>query len=298
MEKRKKSVIASAIIFILVGALIFGAGLGISVWKYESGDYEDKVFDAFGGRPIESFDISLVSKNVELIPAESGFRIEYSEKENRKLEISFENGKLTVRETRIKAKWWLPDWLGLVDLIKDIGEKTLFRAYLPAGIIGDGKLSTVSGDSSLSGFSFDGGFSAEAVSGNIRIKDIGVSKNLVLSATSGKIILENLSVLGDLKVSAVSGSVSIDGANVGKRAKIDTVSGNIKFSGFSAPETRLEVVSGNIDGTFTSPKSQYAIEISKVAGKSNVAEQSGPTSNPKYIIIDTVSGDINLKFAD
>ena len=107
---------------------------------------------------------------------------------------------------------------------------------------------------------------------------------------------ESFLLEGCITLDSVSGDVVMEQLD-GAQLAANTVSGNIEVHRCTFTEMILETVSGDIEGTLLGNRGDYHIEYDSLSGDVEINGPSGSGSGQREILLNTVSGDIELDFA-
>ena len=273
----KKALIIAACLFAL-GALLFGVGAllaegDMSVLNIETGLVKidltgsDSAGDAFRYachvEGMEQIKIDAVNADVTVRYGDGEeIRILSDSAEGVEVTQSLD-GTLVVIQKK-KADFTL----FMIDFGRNAREITVL---LPAGFAPALTVSTVSGDVKLEADTLD---------------------ETKLKTTSGDISIPSLSCRA-FSAETVSGDLEL-GNLTADTFSVSTTSGDVDFDLAAAPGgVHLSSVSGDMDGTLSGAREDYAVSVSTVSGDTGLASGG---EGPIRLTAATVSGDIDVRF--
>ena len=273
----KKALIIAACLFAL-GALLFGVGAllaegDMSVLNIETGLVKidltgsDSAGDAFRytchAEGMEQIKIDAVNADVTVRYGDGEeIRILSDSAEGVEVTQSLD-GTLVVTQKK-KADFTL----FMIDFGRNAREITVL---LPAGFAPALTVSTVSGDVKLEADTLD---------------------ETKLKTTSGDISIPSLSCRA-FSAETVSGDLEL-GNLTADTFSVSTTSGDVDFDLAAAPGgVHLSSVSGDMDGTLSGVREDYAVSVSTVSGHTGLVSGG---EGPIPLTAGTVSGDIDVRF--
>jgi DUF4097 and DUF4098 domain-containing protein YvlB len=208
-------------------------------------------------------------------------------------QVEYANGKLLIKAPRKKARWWLFEWTGSVDVTIDL--PTGSRLDVSAGEadvrcegrLGESKVSTSSGDIQLDQAgklrvnSADGGISvnrtgghtdASSADGEIWIREIQGSA--VLSTSNGGITVGE--VTGDARLNTANGEISVDRALASVVAK--NANGGIRIGEVVRGSVVMETSTGELEVGIREGTAAW-LDLSTLYG--SVHSSLEPTDSPE-----------------
>ena len=273
----KKALIIAACLFAL-GALLFGVGAllaegDMSVMNIDTGLVKidltgsDSTGDAFRYachvEGMEQIKIDAVNADVTVRYGD-GEEIRVLSDSAEGVEVTQSlDGTLVVTQKK-KADFTL----FMIDFGRNAREITVL---LPAGFAPALTVSTVSGDVKLEADTLD---------------------ETKLKTTSGDISIPSLSCRA-FSAETVSGDLEL-GNLTADTFSVSTTSGDVDFDLVAAPGgVHLSSVSGDMDGTLSGAREDYAVSVSTVSGDTGLASGG---EGPIRLTAATVSGDIDVRF--
>lgn len=273
----KKALIIAACLFAL-GALLFGVGAllaegDMSVLNIETGLVKidltgsDSTGDAFRyachAEGMEQIKIDAVNADVTVRYGD-GEEIRVLSDSAEGVEVTQSlDGTLVVTQKK-KADFTL----FMIDFGRNAREITVL---LPAGFAPALTVSTVSGDLKLEADTLD---------------------ETKLKTTSGDISIPSLACRA-FSAETVSGDLEL-GNLTADTFSVSTTSGDVDFDLAAAPGgVHLSSVSGDMDGTLSGAREDYAVSVSTVSGDTGLASGG---EGPIPLTASTVSGDIDVRF--
>jgi len=162
-------------------------------------------------------------------------------------------------------------------------DNVVLDVYIPQDYTGNINIDTVSADVDISGLDLND-FKCKTVSGDLRIESLG-SDNLTLNTTSGDVDIVDF--WGNLEADSVSGDIDVEYRVFDNNVDINTISGKVKIDLPQYAEFYLKTntVSGEV-------VAKFPITIISF-NKMNQLEGTVGTGDNR-IVVDTVSGDINI----
>jgi DUF4097 and DUF4098 domain-containing protein YvlB len=220
--------------------------------------------------------------------------------------IEYSNGKLLVRASKNKARWWLFEWSGSIDVT--IHLPTDSRVDASAGLadvrcegrLGESKVSTSSGDiqidqtGKLRVSSGDGGISvnrsaghtdATTANGEIWIREIQGSA--VVSTANGGITVGEVN--GDVRLSTANGEISVDRALASVVAK--NANGGIRIGEVVRGSVVLETSTGELDVGIRKGTAAW-LDLSTLYGsvRNSLERSDGPEPSDETVEVRAHSG--------
>ena len=299
MSRTAKALLIAGVLFVL-GIVIGGVGFlsgGADALEENYGVNPVANSRSFS-EPVRKLEISTVSDDVMLMPAEDGLcRVDWKDTRFGYYEVSLENGtlKLRYRDTEQKICFSFSE-----------SEPCAVAVYLPERDYESLLLTTTSGNFASSGFSFDetkltttsgevgleNGFFGEAkintTSGDV-VLDCYDASTTEINTTSGSVVLHDYNAAAT-KIVTTSGAVGLGNGFFGE-AKINTTSGDVVLDCYDASATEINTTSGNVTGTVAAPQTYH---VHTVSGDVNCPEDApGGTFE-----VHTTSGDVKLSAAE
>ena len=289
---------ARSITSILVVAAIVVAGLATRGWLFrpaaDGGTGGDMACDIT--EPFEDVSISAVSCDVEIsVGSGDTCVVEYRGPSRMACTAEVKNGTLQIEEKRIRRlSFW--NWFS-----RKITKLTVFlpqdeyEGLTLETVSGDVKLEdgdlfrdlrivTTSGDMDLTGAG-GGEVALESVSGDVKFRD-GNASGLCVGTTSGDVTVAGVDVTGQAELSTTSGDVAVTSVDVTGQAELSTTSGDVALRDADAESLSISTTSGDLRTELRTPK-EYVTETT--SGEVTVtASQAGAGR----CSITTVSGDI------
>ncbi|WP_354642295.1 DUF4097 family beta strand repeat-containing protein [Kitasatospora camelliae] len=193
--------------------------------------------------PVGTLHVRIVGGTVNVVAAEGPARLEVSELEGEPLQVTLEDGVLTVAYKDLH--WHSLSELKSIDSVKSFfgslrrKRRAVVSLTVPAG--SEVKLGSVSADTTVSGIA--GEVAVHGASGDTTL--VGLSGHIVANTVSGEIAAQR--VAGDLKVNTVSGGVTLV-AGAAEKILANSVSGAVTLDLDVANPTdiRVTTVSGAV----------------------------------------------------
>jgi hypothetical protein len=251
-----------------------------------------------GPQQIRKVSIRIVRGNVDVVAGTGPARLEVTQLAGPPLEVSVENGKLTVAHEHLR-------WGGILSWVTggDRNSRAILSLTVPpesevelgvvsadatvSGITGRTKVRGVSGEVTIDGCSAD--VEAESVSGNLETR--GLDGKLNFKTVSGDLTVVDGSA-GLVAAKTVSGHVTLDLAEVAGPLQLASVSGDItvRVPQDAALDVEARSTSGKVGSSFE------ALVSSRTPGVNRLDGRVG-TGGAKFSAR-TVSGDITLLARD
>ncbi len=300
------SIVAAALLIILIVGIIFGHNFSFSFISFEGDSYKNsEKYIAGGGEvpagEVDSLDVNWTSGKVEIavyegdtIRMEETAGRELSERE--KLHYFNDNGTLRIQFQESGKKFRF--------ISADSGVKKTLKLEIPrekASQLKQLSVDTASADTDMSYISGKE-MILDTASGNFRMREIQVEK-LRWDTVSGDLEGENLEISEEFIGDSVSGRAEFTGA-VGE-IDFDSVSGDMKVTSTHCPDkVRTDTVSGEIRLRIPE-NSGFTYEMDGVSGKVHMdfpVLQNGNGGVYKDgqadFSFETVSGDVSVEIQD
>ncbi|MDR1940171.1 MAG: DUF4097 domain-containing protein [Clostridiales bacterium] len=308
-----KKIIAAALILLIIGGLICGAGYLLIKNNPEALELTEEHFSEFDSE-ITGVDIDVTSRNVEIVSAEDGFRVDYFNYKHSKVTVDFADGILSIKEeVKLSDMLWGLDFdLSFIALKR---ENVTVYVFVPETLSKDILINGKSCSILLSGINIGGELGVKLISGNVKIKNAGVTGDVNISTTSGNLTSDSLQA-DNVNIDVIGGNVKLNGIRAEGTIAVGKTSGNLNVEGLKAAAFNVVSVSGNTDGTeidaidtdikstsgriklkFVDTKDKYVLSVSTNSGRSNVVNQSPADAAYTVKVTATTSGNINLYFA-
>lgn len=274
---RYKAAIIWGVILILAGVICIAIAYNLGV----NNDFEMKTFNAETEIHTLNVDSDAGTVNTEFYDGDRIF-VEYAENARRKVEITEENGALTIKSN---SKWYA----------NFINLDFLFHYPATTIKIPEGSVLTLDCEMSAGNFNIAAGTYSKVEigvsAGNFNAGDIECD-SLRCKISAGNINLKNVST-GDMeyKVSAGginTGDVTCDTFN----CKISA--GGVTIGKLDCPDNEIKISAGDIKIEFADYEQNYTIFVDKSAGNCNVSDRASDTG--KKISIDISAGNAECKF--
>ena len=262
-----KTVLIIALILLVVGALLVGAGW-VLLQKYpiKTNAAKDSVYPYGIDQLPKAINVTTMSSRVELIPVEGDeWRVECKETEDLYNTVELVDGVLTVKQIGTARKWY--EYIGISGAFGNLNESVTL--YLPAAAYES--------------------LAIHSNSGSIKVQEGFIFANASLQNDSGSILC-NSRVSGALNVKNTSGSITV-GGSVGGDLKVKNTSGSIKILGGVNGELEVTNGSGSIEVANATPREAEIKNTSGGIDLINVVCQG-------ELEIENTSGSIELERCD
>lgn len=298
--------------FIIFGAIISIIGLILMIvsitiistnpdklYLYEKENKKTEIVEV-----IDSIDIEFKYIGVSVIKKDvSKIEINHFESKYSKFDIIVDNNTLVIKENVIKKMPWYTIGLSL-----GFDKDPIVEIYIPNDYIISSNAKTKYGDIKYQGEFND--VNIECNGGSVMLDHL-TCNDLYVKNNAGKIRLNDAN-MNDLKIEMNAGNIKLNcvQANIVEinnnagNIKLDNLitnkiilnidAGDIDFNSLISSDIKIDMNAGDIDGTIKGIKSEYTIIINKDAGRSNLSNQIGSTSNKIDIKIN--AGDIDIEF--
>lgn len=292
---------------LILGAVLFVLGLGVSAAGYASGaitDLRDTGNTAPGNTEILDIptnglvmlDMDLVSEDVTFLPSSDGnLHIEYIPNQNYKYEYGLERSSTTQEDTyyfRSSGDVGSFQWSNLMQF-RWADNADRITVYLPEYL--SVSVETTSGDISTQNITA-GTLHAATASGEILLQSISV-ETLELSSSSGDVTAGQSAVSGNVSISTVSGETKAENLSTVGTLHIKSTSGEVELSSVSVDAAgdaavELSAISGNL-----------SLENVSIQGNARFFTTSGdivlePAAIYGNIYAESSSGNVSLELTD
>lgn len=309
---------AVGIAAVIIAIALFIGGMSLLDWQFmklDSTVWEAKNYTAEAQKlDVVSLDCDI--SKVEIVSGDS-LAIDYEESEDTKYDVSYEDGKLAVRESR-KFRFKMFDFhtptmkitLPHTDRLKldsVNGNCNLSNMKFERVEIGGTNLNVT-----LSDITVSDGLYVTSVNGNIELKRVD-AKSAEVKSTNGKVILDNASIAEKLYARTVNGKINTFKTTAATaelnstNGKIDmsdtyadtlsckTVNGTIAAYKIKSESIDLQSTNGKINVRIIGDRKDYRIECSSVNGRINEANKTDGIYSVKA---KTVNGNIEIVFEE
>ncbi|MBQ9796140.1 MAG: DUF4097 family beta strand repeat protein [Clostridia bacterium] len=281
----KKGMIIALIVAaccLLIGGVIAAVGLLTGGANVEPIPFS-KVTHRFEQVP-DSFEIEVVLDDVELRLSPDGTcYIECMDSEQLVHEVTFEGGKLTVKQTDTRK------WYEHIGIFNGTFQKIALVIYLPSRAYSELVLSTVGGDVTLPEALDFSEISVNTVSGNISVHST-VKGYLQMNTVSGNVFAKAV-LPKSVTISTVSGDIVLEDVIVNGKCALSTTSGDVDLRACDAAQFQIKTTSGDVTGSILSEK---IFITDTTSGNVHVPQNAGE----ERFEVDTTSGDIEITLAD
>lgn len=230
----------------------------------------------------ESISINTVTADVEIKPSADGqCHVVCHEKEKLIHKVSVKNGTLTI--SLVDERNWLDHIKGS---IFNFGT-TLVTVYLPEGAYDELKVDNTTGHVKLAGEWQLDELDLQTTTGDICVDGVTCDGAVSLHVTTGMISLENL-ICENLTANGSTGDAVLKNVIVSDTLRVKRTTGDIKLNRCDAGEVYIIATTGDVTGSFLTPKVIYA--------KSTTGDVDVPRSTTGgRCEIDVTTGDIRIK---
>ncbi|MCL2674991.1 MAG: DUF4097 domain-containing protein [Firmicutes bacterium] len=295
-EKRSKShhLLIWAVILFVVGALLFCGGMFALEWSFVSADtteYKAGSWTDASGDKVIALDIRMSGRvvTVESVGVGEPAHVEWHDTESEKIEVTFSDGKLTIREKHIPKFPFKINWGN--------SEKNKMQINIPVKELDELKVRQSGGTFKLLGGIDkiskidtwqDGGTSTYGdKDGAIEADTLTHTQNGGTSAFNG------IKASGAVVFKQNGGTATLKEMEA-KSFDCDKDGGTLRFTRMETNTLNLNRVNGGtIIGELVGAKSEYGISVNKNGGTCNVSNQFGVG---KTITVRQNGGTIRLSF--
>lgn len=255
-----KVILIVALVLLVVGALIVGAGwvfLEKNPTQMNTIKDVSKVYH-ISEAPTQ-IQIATTNSRVEILPIKGEeWRVECKDTEKLYHTVELIDGVLTVRQIRTERQW--SDFIGILNGFQNLS----VIVYLPENVYES--------------------LSVHSTSGSIKVQEGLIFSNASLQNASGSILCDSR-VVGALNVKNTSGSVKINGS-VGGDLIVKNTSGSVKINSSVGGDLIVNNTSGSIDifGGVTG-----ALEVTNGSGSIEIKN-----TNPTRATVKSTTGGIDL----
>ena len=262
-----KTALIVALILLVVGALLVGAGW-VLLQKYpiKQDVVKDTVYPFSSEKLPNAIQITTIDSRVEILPIEGDeWRVVCRETEDRNHTVELVDGVLTIKQTGDARKWY--EYIGILKIFQDPS----VILYLPKQTYDSLTIHSVSGSIKVQeGFAFananlqnisgsilcnsrvEGDLNAKNTSGSIQING-GVSGELRAQNGSGSITVKDATPTR-ATIQNISGSIDLVDVICQENCEIENTSGSIELERCDAASFDLKTVSGGIKASILSGK--------------------------------------------
>ena len=250
-------------------------GLKIDIREYTDESNIEKI--------VVNTDISDVS--VGITDAEK-IIITYGESKSIKINISVENGTLTIKEKGSA------NWFDMLSFIHFGNNEFKVKILIPEKALGEISISSDTGDISLEDINVKGNIKLDTDTGDIFIKtkeaDSVSYDDINIKTDTGDVTLTNVKT-ANLNVKVDTGDIELTNTLVDDILKINTSTGDVKVVKSDAGEIEIKTSTGDIEASFLTEK---VFVTSSSTGDISVPEsyQGGKCK------LTTSTGDITVKY--
>lgn len=209
------------------------------------------------------------------------------------VQVSFENGRLSVRGPRLGGLLLRRTGLDLTIKVPAGSACQAETASADAAFVGQlGELTVHTASGDITATADSGPVTLHTASGDISVERAG--QRIQITTASGDVQVSG--TRGELSVSAVSGDLSI--GDVSGQVGARTVSGDIAVRGLSGGQADLATTSGDMQVMVTPGIGVY-LDLSSMSGRvrSDLDEQPGGADSSLDIRCRSISGDIRISKA-
>ena len=296
-RSERRSGRAGGIATVLVVAAIVVAGLATRGWLFrpaaDVGTGGDMACDIT--EPFEDVRIDVVSCDVSVSAGGNTCAVEYRGPSRMACTAEVKNGTLQIEEKRVRRlSFW--NWFSRRNSkLTVILPQEQYDALELCAVSGDVKLedgglfrdlriATTSGDMDLTGAG-GGDVTLESTSGDMEFRD-GSASSLSVGTTSGDVAVTGVDVSGRAVLSTISGEVALLDADA-ESLSVSTTSGNVTVTGVDVTgRTELSTTSGDVVLLDADAES---LSISTTSGDVRTELRT-----PKEYVTHTVSGDVSV----
>lgn len=237
--------------------------------------------------------VDLTSNNISLYKSEDeSIRITYYESEYDKINVTAEDGKLSViGEYKYKFRFF--------DFRIKPKEYKKVDIYLPNSFAGEVAIKLTSGELDILDFNLES-LDIDLTSGDINLKNVNINTNLKVILTSGDAILDNVNVTNDATFNFTSGALSVN-KMVANKIDVDLTSGSGKLTDITVNHIIGDMTSGDLDISIIGLKNDYTADLDVTSGRilydgMKLSSQKLNLGKAKTITVSVTSGDINIEF--
>ena len=319
----KKSTIRSFAVggaVFLLGILVFMGGFGAMGFRQEAlavmegmVEQEQIVEEIPENFSFESDNLALTVKPSE----DETLRIVYREVEDAPKHYSYEDGKMTLKESDSKVNVFFFGTSARTAWRRGVffswAAQDIHRAelYLPASFEGDLKLKTANGTISIADMVCSdlvlrtnngvihvenitaNSVHAESDNGVVKFSEVTVSGLLYAQTDNGAMKLDRVNA-GEIKIDSDNGAVKLINV-VAVRVEAETNNGAINLERLSADDISMKADNGAISGTILGTKEEFRIAVSTGNGTCNLKDKE---NGEKSLRVRAGNGSIRIFFTD
>ena len=247
MKKQVKFSFFTAIILILIGAVIFTVAMSANNWdfkKLSTFEYETNTYK-FGGQ-VQDIIIETTTADVTIVPAAISATycvVECYELEKAPHTVSFEDGNLVIKEAD-NRQWY--DYIGV-----NFGSPKI-TVYVTAQMFDKIQIHSTTGDIAadmLSANSID----LSVSTGDITLSNTHSKDDINISVTTGDLDLSN-SDCKNLKTTGSTGKVRLNDVVAEDTLTVKRSTGDVKLEGIDGQRIDIKVGTGDVHGWLLSGK--------------------------------------------
>ncbi|MBR6217554.1 MAG: DUF4097 family beta strand repeat protein [Eubacterium sp.] len=278
--------------FLYIGLLLIGVGIIVGFagfalmgfrFKGQKIDIREYTDESNIEKIVVNTDISDVS--VGITDAEK-IIITYGESKSIKINISVENGTLTIKEKGSA------NWFDMLSFIHFGNNEFKVKILIPEKALGEISISSDTGDISLEDINVKGNIKLDTDTGDIFIKtkeaDSVSYEDINIKTDTGDVTLTDVKT-ANLNVKVDTGDIELTNTLVDDILKINTSTGDVKVEKSDAGEIEIKTSTGDIEASFLTEK---VFVTSSSTGDIRVPEsyQGGKCK------LTTSTGDITVKY--
>lgn len=323
---KTKICIAFGIVFLIIGAALAVAGLGMAGFNYRklgvsNSETLTNIVDAKPKLLIEANALLIT-----VIPTtESQIKVEYEVVDDHQYSFKETEDTYEIYSNHIwKRTWYLytfglvhhrkmnlyvPNTVKEIDIHMNVGEAIINDLSLQSL-----QLNVTTGRIRVANTTIDTDTTMTVVTGSMYVQNV-TTTGLYLNMTSGSIIGRDLNVNKELNAINTTGEIKLERfqanscyakTNTGKaKLKSGTIeaglyvggnTGEIQVENCHAKSIELKMNTGSIRASLTQPKSQYHITVHKNTGSSNISSNDREEA-PYQLIVSINTGSIKVNFS-
>ena len=278
--------------FLYIGLFLIGVGIIVGFagfalmgfrFKGQKIDIREYTDESNIEKIVVNTDISDVS--VGITDAEK-IIITYGESKSIKINISVENGTLTIKEKGSA------NWFDMLSFIHFGNNEFKVKILIPEKALGEISISSDTGDISLEDINVKGNIKLDTDTGDIFIKtkeaDSVSYEDINIKTDTGDVTLTDVKA-ANLNVKVDTGDINLTNTLVDDILKINTSTGDVKVEKSDAGEIEIKTSTGDIEASFLTEK---VFVTSSSTGDIRVPEsyQGGKCK------LTTSTGDINVNY--
>lgn len=319
MKKIAMVAVSIGVILVIAGLVVVGIFGGDALKDFSWDDFilnnhnlenananiDTKTADLQG---LQSIKISVDSYALYVLPSEEdSVSVKYVEplKDGVKLDVSFDQGILTVTETdnlnrhfgggmfNVKSDLFIAVYLPQTDIIT--GSELSVKASTTGIKVSDVAFKSVDCSVSTGSVKIANGSIAnaviEATTGSVNIDKLSCD-NLTIKTNTGSVNIDETVAKENITLKTNTGSINCDAAANSFTSELKT--GSVNFS-LKANVLNIMTNTGSVNGRIIGDKTEYQIKVTTGSGKSNIENQTVANA-VKFLTLEVDTGAVHIDF--